>query len=849
MSVAASSLVIGRDAELARLESGLRLVPCAVILGLPGVGKSALARQLAVSWSQPVRVHHASEGGSLAGLVDDLRRELGIGAARPLSSEPDQFADLADQLDRGAHLWLIEDADRIEGVERLLTALSGLRRARVVVTARGRIFAADRDPDRVEMVLDGLAEPAARKLWQHLDALYGPAPEFEAAYRHSAGNPFQLRQAHAGVLDRDDPAAAAIATLPREPRQLALALALAAEPVHRSVLVELLPGARAGEALRVLLRRLIVEPAGDGRFAVHDLLRGALLRDADAATVQATHGRLAAALEHAPLDAVVRVRERARHLLGAQQRGAACALVLASAQELIRAGAAAELLRCLDAVGYAHDADVQFARARTLVRMLDLHRAYDQMIALGADGRAASDDMRATLAHVAMLTGRLELAARVSQAALTSRSLTPTLRVRLSTVQVLTRTAMGDGEEARAAICDAASGAPELVRAYLEFTRAFSLWLEERDADAEQVMRGAWALCRGVLSFRARVLAPLFFASVLARTGHLSESGQVLAEFESDVADFDDPLVQVSQRMIRATLLECHGAFDDALQLVAQVEATYRQAGLVLGTLWARLYRGRLLLFTGRVRAGRTCLEELARNAAAIGARLLVRLARDATRADPQHALALGGGPSARPGEVRRHDVIAAIQAVIEGRLEIARGYVVALEVEGKLDPLSAALLGVVRAALAAHGDRARLYDEALTRAAAAGADPELIPAIAARVGQGPDGTGGDVQIVIDTAHHEVRCEDRVIALSRRPSVRRLLYTLAADLGRAHDKESLTRGIWNASYRPSRHDGALWVNVKRLRELLQGTGLRVDSGDDGYRLRVDEGYVVRTTGP
>jgi hypothetical protein len=359
-------------------------------------------------------------------------------------------------------------------------------------------------------------------------------------------------------------------------------------------------------------------------------------------------------------------------------------------------------------------------------------------------------------------------------------------------------------------------------------------------------MRRAWALCRGVLSFRARVLAPLFFASVLARTGKLAESAQVLSEVESDVAGFEDPLVEVSQRMIRVTLLESHGAFDEALELAAQVEATYHQAGLVLGVLWARVHRGRLLLLTGRVRAGRACLEELARTAADLGARVIVRLARDAFRADPQQALALGAAPGTRPGEVRRDRVIAALQATIEGRLEIARGYVVALGQGGGLDPLSAALLGVVRAALAPPGERTQRYEEALTAAAAAGADPELIPAIAARVGLGSDAATDGVAIVIDTIHHEVRCEHRVVALSRRPSVRRLLYTLAANLGRAHDKESLTRGIWNASYRPSRHDGALWVNVKRLREALQGTGLRVDSGDDGYRLRVDDGYVLRT---
>ena len=83
-----------------------------------------------------------------------------------------------------------------------------------------------------------------------------------------------------------------------------------------------------------------------------------------------------------------------------------------------------------------------------------------------------------------------------------------------------------------------------------------------------------------------------------------------------------------------------------------------------------------------------------------------------------------------------------------------------------------------------------------------------------------------------------------MISLARRPSVRRLLYALAADPRRMFDKEELSRRIWSTRYRPSAHDSALWVNIKRLRQVLVGTGLHVDLGDKGYRLRVDEGHEL-----
>jgi hypothetical protein len=41
------------------------------------------------------------------------------------------------------------------------------------------------------------------------------------------------------------------------------------------------------------------------------------------------------------------------------------------------------------------------------------------------------------------------------------------------------------------------------------------------------------------------------------------------------------------------------------------------------------------------------------------------------------------------------------------------------------------------------------------------------------------------------------------------------------------------------------HDGALWVNVKRLRALLAPTGLHVASDDEGVRVFVEPGCELQ----
>jgi DNA-binding winged helix-turn-helix (wHTH) protein len=74
--------------------------------------------------------------------------------------------------------------------------------------------------------------------------------------------------------------------------------------------------------------------------------------------------------------------------------------------------------------------------------------------------------------------------------------------------------------------------------------------------------------------------------------------------------------------------------------------------------------------------------------------------------------------------------------------------------------------------------------------------------------------------------------------------LRRLLYALLAEPGRSIDKASLARALWPSKYRPERHDSALWVCLKRLRDLLQGTGLRVVTDPVGYSVVIEDGYQL-----
>lgn len=98
--------------------------------------------------------------------------------------------------------------------------------------------------------------------------------------------------------------------------------------------------------------------------------------------------------------------------------------------------------------------------------------------------------------------------------------------------------------------------------------------------------------------------------------------------------------------------------------------------------------------------------------------------------------------------------------------------------------------------------------------------------------------------VVVCRKTDTVRVAGQVIAFRTRPALRRLLYTMLAEPERSFDKASLASALWPSQYRPDRHDGALWVNVKRLRDLLSGSGLCVRTEPHGYRVATEDGYQL-----
>jgi tetratricopeptide (TPR) repeat protein len=860
---------VGREPERAQLLAMLSRVQIALVYGVPGVGKSSLAHAVAADWPGRVVYYRVGSDETLAALVDDMRRQLARGPVDEAESEEERLADLARSLDHHAALMVLDDVHRLRdaaGAALFVTLGRLLREGRLLATSRELLrFGADA-PDRFEMRLSGIGEEAARSLWTTLDVLYGPSEGFDQAFGRSRGNPFVLRRAHAGDLD-EDPIAAAIDGLTGEEQRIALALALADLRLPRSVLASLVGADRLRQVLSALVKRLVVDVDGAGTCAIHDLFREAIIASVDLEAQRAMHVELADLLRAADsIDQVVRVREGCRHLRAAGQYDASGNLLLEHAATLIRHGAAGELLRGLEAIPPAHRSPrVRIARARTLGRLLDLRRARAELEALVLAGVEPRLELKLAMAQAAWLTGDLE-SGEAGMRELLAEPLTDDLRTRALIGFAILRTVKGHGDEARRSLEEARSAAAVPMHAgYFHFAQAFTLWLDERDGEAEPIMLRALSVFTDAIStYRGAMLAPAFLTSHLARLGRFEEAAEALAAAEAKPRD--DLRMRVYLRTMRQSLLYERGERAEALAELHLIADSFHRSGEALGVLWANAWIGRILFLLGRRREAIQLLDQVEREAHRRGALCFVRTVEQSHEEDPLRQIR---APAAsldvdvsKPGAAPRRRAIAGLRAAAGAEIDEARFLFQAnagwVDRPGYVFERACAILSAAIEA-SVEGDAARskrAFEEARQCATEGGMDADLIPALREALGDVRVVTRGarrvtadsmsdltDYEVVLDARAHELRAGRQMVSLKRRLVLRKLLYALAAIPSRAMSKEELAQQIWEVRYNPLVHDNSLFVSVKRLRTLLEGSGVDVELVEQGYRLRVPERFL------
>lgn len=149
--------------------------------------------------------------------------------------------------------------------------------------------------------------------------------------------------------------------------------------------------------------------------------------------------------------------------------------------------------------------------------------------------------------------------------------------------------------------------------------------------------------------------------------------------------------------------------------------------------------------------------------------------------------------------------------------------------------------VGLGRALLALGSEREamQILDDTAHRAASV-----ALFGIAASAGRAKiRGASTRVSVAIDARAHELRFGATVVSLKDKPTLRLMLYAMARKPGETHPKDALAKLLWGDRYHPLRHDNAFWVNMRRLRKLLEGSGVAVEHLDEGYRLVVPEGFV------
>lgn len=801
-------IFVGRARELDRLASAQGLVAVAVITGVAGVGKSTLARAHAARWPGPVAVVPLRPGASIALLSEDVHRQLGVARYDLAADDDEGLAQLWALLDaQGALLVLDElhawDAERRTAVVR--SALAGLARGRLLAVSRELVALGPEDADRLELRLESLDRAAAASLWQALIALYGPAHDFEAAWQRSRGNPFLLRQAHAGRGDARRPLDSLVDALSPAEHALAMLIAVSQSPLPSAVLATTDPA-----VVPALATRLVVELDGDGHYVLHELFRDQLLATGD---VAAARRRLVAALSAAP-DVVLRVQETARQLRALGDEPAIAALIERHAQALVRDGADGVLLHELDALTpEVRTPALERLRARVRCYGLGVRRAY-QRLASVVDAGDAAPETRLCLASVATWAGELAQALALFDQLAADPACDAALHERIALGRAWAEATRG----ARTTIAPHGEHALRLYEACLAGRTS-----EAADLASELIARvparppAAWS----------RSMMPALCGIALAREGWFDEAERALGAV--------GPAERIEHAWARAVIAGERGERIAAVTALSTLLPVIDRGGLFVGAMWTRVVLIRLHLQLGRRTTAGTLASEARALARRHGSTAFDPAIAQAERED-LCAFADASGPASTPAARLRLQLCAALVAACDEHGSPPAPLEIPDRVDFALDHATLALAHAVAARRRGQAKRAQAeLARATELAARCGADRDLVAQLFDQL-CGRDLGRRAEPMQIDATRHELRIGAVCRSLASRVSLRGLLYAFAAAADQQLDRDAIARALWHTSYDPLRHDSSLKSSIRRLRSLLLGTGAAVEAVVDGYRL-------------
>jgi hypothetical protein len=352
---------VGRQDELAELKQHLAVVPLVSLHGPVGSGKSRLVAELAPTLAVPCSIIECYPG--------DRASALRSRAERALRCVP---GTLAQTLASQARVLVIDDVQHL----RIDEATSLLAPLLLGPTALGRVIVVGRDPlaaavgaNVAEVELGGLDIDSASSLWNHLEETFGEAEGWDAAFSRTRGVPLGLRREYARA--RFGANAWEIAGLEAPARAAIEALAVLRQPVAPAAVTALSPGVDTEAALTSLIARQLVDAVGDGRVALHEVVRVDVLAQLDAGTrvrLSAAAAELVASTAASStgprlawragddgalgtMDQITRVREVVWHWLAADDRERATDVLLADRELAARSGGAGEFEALLDAIG------------------------------------------------------------------------------------------------------------------------------------------------------------------------------------------------------------------------------------------------------------------------------------------------------------------------------------------------------------------------------------------------------------------------------------------------------------------------------------------------------------------